>query len=59
MLHDSAVRIDAADSLGKERIVHLRWDGQKPQFVPSVKYTLVETITLDKQVVDTYRLTSE
>lgn len=59
MLHDSDARIDTADTLGKERIIHLRWDGQEPQFVPGVKYTLVETITLDKQVIDTYRLISE
>jgi uncharacterized membrane protein len=53
-LHDSAVRISDPSSITATTIYHLRWVGDEHQFVPSSSYTLVSSITYDKQVVDRY-----
>lgn len=54
-LHDSDKRVADAAAVTTPRIVHLRWDGNEPTFLPSSEYRLVESKTYDKQVVDIYQ----
>lgn len=59
MLHDSNVRIASADEITSRQIVHLRWAGNDPRFVPSSHYRLLSTAVMDKQMIETYELIEE
>jgi mannosyltransferase len=58
-LHDSTSRIDSSRAVDSSTLVHLRWLGNDAKFVVDARYQLVETLTFDKQVVDTYRISAE
>jgi mannosyltransferase len=55
-LHNSSARVSSSDGLRTVSLIHLRWDGATPSFVPDGRYVLVNTATYDKQVIDEYRL---
>lgn len=59
MLHDSNARVAAPSELTSKRIVHLRWVGNDPSFIPSDKYRLSSTGAMDKQMVEVYDLIGE
>lgn len=53
-LHNSDLRIANASEVSTESLIHLRWDGATPSFVPDARYQLIQTTTYDKQVIDEY-----
>lgn len=58
-LANSNSRLASSKDLAAENIVHLYWSDHDKTFVPDGRYQLVSSVTYDKQVTDTYRLTSE
>lgn len=58
-LHGSAARVSQQSDVTSENLIHLRWDGATPSFVPDDRYQLVQTTTYDKQVVDEYQLVNQ
>ncbi len=59
MLHNSPLRVDSSSKLTQSRIIHLHWTGNTPKFAPDARYKLVDTVTRDKQIVDTYERIEE
>ncbi|UTX51479.1 glycosyltransferase family 39 protein [Candidatus Saccharibacteria bacterium TM7i] len=59
MLHRSDRRVSSPADVATPVVVHLGWKGQESAFKPDTRYTLVETITFDKQVMSRYKLNAE
>ena len=59
MLHDSDVRVASSDEITSRHIVHLRWVGHEPKFIPTDKYRVVSTSVIDKQMIETYEIIEE
>lgn len=53
-LHDSNRRVADDTSINAPVLYHLHWVGGNQSFMPSSKYLLVSSTTIDKQVVDRY-----
>ena len=59
MLHNSPLRVDSSSKLTQSRIIHLHWTGHDAAFTLDARYKLVDTVTRDKQIVDTYERIEE
>ncbi|MBC7868832.1 glycosyltransferase family 39 protein [Candidatus Saccharibacteria bacterium] len=59
LLGDSSARLASSNGLAASSLIHLRWDSKPALFQPDGRYSLVQSLTYDNQVVDRYeRVTS-
>ena len=59
MLHNSSLGVDSSSKLTQSRIIHLHWTSHDAAFTLDARYKLVDTVTRDKQIVDTYERIEE